>query len=104
MLSHGARISYDGLTGGKILPTHGHLDREKDWFELLLGLVLFRLVVPPLQPGVVGTYPVWVFDSLAVYCWREMGHIQIYWAITNKPRYPGYRTLTTFHMAAITSI
>jgi hypothetical protein len=25
---------------------------------LLLGLVLFRLVVPPLQPRVVGPYPV----------------------------------------------
>jgi hypothetical protein len=26
--------------------------------ELLPGLVLFRLVAPPLQPGVVGLYPV----------------------------------------------
>jgi hypothetical protein len=28
------------------------------WRGLLLGLVLFRLVVPPFQPGVVGPYPV----------------------------------------------
>jgi hypothetical protein len=26
---------------------------------LFLGLVLFRLVAPPLQPGVVGSYLVW---------------------------------------------
>jgi hypothetical protein len=26
---------------------------------LLFELVLFRLVGPPLQPGVVGLYPVW---------------------------------------------
>jgi hypothetical protein len=28
------------------------------WHELLPGLVLFRLVAPPLQPGVVGPYPI----------------------------------------------
>jgi hypothetical protein len=28
-------------------------------YRLLLGLDLLRLVAPPLQPGVVGPYPVW---------------------------------------------
>jgi hypothetical protein len=31
----------------------------KDWCRLLPGLVLFSLVAPPLQPGVVGAYPVY---------------------------------------------
>jgi hypothetical protein len=28
------------------------------WRELLLGLILFKLVIPHLQPGVVRSYPV----------------------------------------------
>jgi hypothetical protein len=32
---------------------------KKHKYGLLQGLVLFRLVAPPLQPGVVGLYPVW---------------------------------------------
>jgi hypothetical protein len=59
MPSRGARIRQVGLTGGKILSAHGHLCGGKEWCRLLPGLVLFRLVVPPLQPGVVGPYPVW---------------------------------------------
>jgi hypothetical protein len=31
--------------------------RKRD--GLLLSLVLFRLVAPPLQPRVVGPYPIW---------------------------------------------
>jgi hypothetical protein len=41
---------------------------------LLSGLVHFRLVAPPLQPGVVGPYPVWlyvVYGFPAVCHWRE---------------------------------
>jgi hypothetical protein len=38
---------------------------------LLLRLVIFRLVDPPLQPGVVGLYPVWVYGFLAICRWRE---------------------------------
>jgi hypothetical protein len=36
------------------------LDRrvEKGWHCLFLRLVLFRLVLPRLQPGVVGPFPV----------------------------------------------
>jgi hypothetical protein len=33
----------------------------------------FRLVVPPLLPGVVGSYPVWVFGSPAMCYRREPG-------------------------------
>jgi hypothetical protein len=35
--------------------------------ELLSGLILFRLVAPALQPGVVGSYPthgVWFLSRL----------------------------------------
>jgi hypothetical protein len=44
------------LTGGEILPTHSYRDKGWYWCRLLPGLVLFRLVVHPLQPGVVGPY------------------------------------------------
>jgi hypothetical protein len=37
-----------GLTGGEILPAHGILGGGKCWRELLLGLVLFRMVAPPV--------------------------------------------------------
>jgi hypothetical protein len=40
----------------KILLTHGHRDRRKDRCGSGPGLVLFRLVVPPLHPGVEGPY------------------------------------------------
>jgi hypothetical protein len=43
-------------TGGKILPAHVYHSEEERLPELLLGLVYFRLVVPPLQPRVVGPY------------------------------------------------
>jgi hypothetical protein len=49
---------WNGLTGGKILPAHDYHNEGKRWCGLLSGLVLFRLVVLPLQPGVVGPYPV----------------------------------------------
>jgi hypothetical protein len=48
-----------GLTGGKILSAKGYRDRRKYWCGLHPGLVLFRLVIHPLQLGVVGPYPVW---------------------------------------------
>jgi hypothetical protein len=44
--------SYNGLIGGEILLTHDYRDAG----GLLLDLALFRLVVPPLQSGVVGPY------------------------------------------------
>jgi hypothetical protein len=52
----GMRIRQTGLTGDEILPASGYCDGGKDWCRLLLGLVLFRLVVPPLQLGVIGPY------------------------------------------------
>jgi hypothetical protein len=48
----------NGYTGGEILPAHIYHNEEKRRCGLLLGLVLFRLVVPPLQPRVVGSYSV----------------------------------------------
>jgi hypothetical protein len=53
------RIGQTGVTGGEILPAHGYRDGKKDWCGVLLGLILFRLIFPPLQPRVVGPYPVW---------------------------------------------
>jgi hypothetical protein len=48
-----------GLTGDKILLVYSYQDKEKDWCGLLLSLVLFRLVEPPLPLGVVEPYLVW---------------------------------------------
>jgi hypothetical protein len=45
----GLRVRQTGLIGGKILPTHDSRDGGKDRCRLLLGPVLLRLVVPPLQ-------------------------------------------------------
>jgi hypothetical protein len=56
--SQDTRISQTGVTGGEILPAHGYWDEKNDWCGVLSGLVLFRLIVHPLQIGVVGPYPV----------------------------------------------
>jgi hypothetical protein len=45
-----------GQTGSKILPAHDYHHEEKHSYGLLTGSFLFRLVAPPLQPGVVGPY------------------------------------------------
>jgi hypothetical protein len=50
---------YSGLVGGKILTVRRYCDGREDQYALFPGLVLFRLVTPPLQPGVVGPYPIW---------------------------------------------
>jgi hypothetical protein len=44
--------------GGEILSTHVYHSGVKRMHGLLLGLILFRLVIPPLQSGVVGLCPV----------------------------------------------
>jgi hypothetical protein len=49
MLSRGLGVRQTGLTGTEILPAHGYQDRGKDRCGLLPGLLLFSLVVPPLQ-------------------------------------------------------
>jgi hypothetical protein len=53
--------------GGKILPAHIYHNEEERWRGLLSGLVLLRLVTPPLQAGVVGPYlvqGVWFLSHL----------------------------------------
>jgi hypothetical protein len=80
--------SYNGLTGGEILPVRNHRDGRKDRCGLLSGLVLFRLVFPPLQLGVVGSYPIEMFSSPTIWCWREPGHNR--W-----PTVPGVQDLDT---------
>jgi hypothetical protein len=45
-------------TGGEILLAHVYHNEEERWCRLLSGSVLFRLVVPPLHPGVVEPYSV----------------------------------------------
>ena len=56
-LARGGR--QDGQTSGEILPIHIYSNEGKIRYGLLPGLVLFRLVTPPLQSGVVRPYPVW---------------------------------------------
>jgi hypothetical protein len=48
-----------GHTGSEIPPVHIYRNEVERWCGLFLGLVLFRLVTPPLQTGVGGAYPVW---------------------------------------------
>jgi hypothetical protein len=48
-----------GEGGGEILRTHVYHNKEERWCVLILGSVLFLLVTPPLQPGVVGSYLIW---------------------------------------------
>jgi hypothetical protein len=47
-----------GQTSGEIIHVRSYRRVEKWRRDLLLRLVLFGLVAPPLQPGVVGPYPV----------------------------------------------
>jgi hypothetical protein len=82
------------LIGGEILPTHGYRDGRKDWCGLLQGLALFRLVVPPLQPGVVGPYPIqdtWFPSHLLL---EKTGSYLDFFVITGDLQYPGYKTPT----------
>jgi hypothetical protein len=53
----GIRI-YHGEIGDEILPIQHYHDGREDQYELFSGLVIFRLLVPSLQPGVVGPYPI----------------------------------------------
>jgi hypothetical protein len=50
---------YSGQTGGEILSVRAYRDGWEDRYRSFLGLVLFRLVVPPLKPEVMGPYLVW---------------------------------------------
>jgi hypothetical protein len=53
------RRIYSEQTDGEILPVHGYRDGRVDRYRSFSGLVLFSLVVPLLQLGVVGPYLIW---------------------------------------------
>jgi hypothetical protein len=60
------------------MPAHIYHNKEERWGALLTCSVLFRLVAPPLQPGVVEPYPVrgvWFPSHLLL---EGTGHIQIF--------------------------
>jgi hypothetical protein len=83
------RRIYSGWVGGKILTDRKYCDEREDQYRLFLGLILFKLVVPSLQPGVVGPYLVrgtWFPSRLPL---EGTDHIQIFWAVTGDPQYPG---------------
>jgi hypothetical protein len=62
----------DGQSGGEILAAHANLSVEKQRCGLLSGLICFRMVAPPLQPGVLGPSSWYeVYDSPAICLWRE---------------------------------
>jgi hypothetical protein len=46
---------YSGQIGGEILSVYGYHDGREDRYESFLSLIPFRLVAPPLQPGVLGS-------------------------------------------------
>jgi hypothetical protein len=45
--------------GGEIKPAHVYYNEKNVTVWIIPSLVLFRLVAPPLQPGVVEPYMVW---------------------------------------------
>jgi hypothetical protein len=66
----------NGHTCGKILPAHVYRNEEKRRCGLLPGLVIFKLVAPPLQLGVLGPYLVqgiWFPGPMLL---EGTGHIQ----------------------------
>jgi hypothetical protein len=94
MLSRGLRIKWTELIGNEILPTHGCQDGGKGLVRIAPGSSFFRLVVSPLQSGVVGPYPVrgmW-FPSLLPL--ERTGLYPVFWVITGGLWYPGYKTQT----------
>jgi hypothetical protein len=78
------RWIYSGQTSGEILPIHGYYDGRKDQYRSFMGIGLFRLVGPPLHPGVVAPYLVqgaWFPSHLPL---EGTGHIYS-WVITGDP-------------------
>jgi hypothetical protein len=47
---------YNGQTSGNVLAVHGRCDEGEDQYRSFVSPVLFRLVAPLLQPGVVRPY------------------------------------------------
>jgi hypothetical protein len=67
---------WNGQIGGEILPIHVYHNEEKRMCGLLPGSVLLRLVVLPLQAGVVGSCPIrgiWFSSHLSL---KRNNHIQ----------------------------
>jgi hypothetical protein len=56
MPSRVTRRSYSGQVSGKILLARGYRDGRENRYRSGSGLVLFRLMVPPLQLEVMGPY------------------------------------------------
>jgi hypothetical protein len=72
------RRIYSGQEGGEILPIHGYREGRWDRYGSFPSLVLFKLVSPPLQSGVVGPYLVrgaWFPSCLPL---EGTYHIQIF--------------------------
>jgi hypothetical protein len=68
---------YSGYARGEILPIHSYHEGREDWYGSFLGLVLFKSVAPPLQPGVVGPYLVWGVWCLSYLPLEGTSRIQI---------------------------
>jgi hypothetical protein len=86
------RESLDRKTGGEIPPTHVNHRVEKWWCGLLPELVLSRLVAPPLQPSVVGSFPGRGCMVSQPFATRGNRSYLEFWVVTGNPWYPGYFT------------
>jgi hypothetical protein len=75
--ARGMRI-YGRQTGGEIPPAHGYHYEREGQYGIFLGLVLFWMVAPPLQPGAVGSYLVWGAWFPSHLLLEGTGHIQIF--------------------------
>jgi hypothetical protein len=66
------------------------VERRSDDRRSFSGLVLFRLVAPPLQHGVVGPFPSMRCMVIQPFAAGGNRSYPKFWAITGGPRYPGY--------------
>jgi hypothetical protein len=85
----------EGQIGGEIPSACTNCKLEKWWRGSFLRLVLFRLVAPPLQPGVVGPFPGTVCLVPRPFATRwNLSYLE-FLTITGGPRYSGYITPTS---------
>jgi hypothetical protein len=87
------RERWEEQIGGKIPCARANRRLEKWWCGSFPGLVLFRLVLPHLQSGVVGPFHgmgCMVPQSFAI--GGNRSYLE-FWAVTGGPRYLGYITL-----------
>jgi hypothetical protein len=89
VLSWITRSSYSGWIGSEILFVHSHRGGREVWYRLGSSLVLFRLMVPPLQSEVVGPYSVWSTWFPSRLPLEEVGSYPKFLVI---PGGPGYKT------------